>query len=308
MTVTESTISILISVIVFGTCTNILALIMSFKNKENHSNYLIMALSTSDLISTSILLPLTIYLESVDFEINSLILCKFYHFLNTSIVPASCLFLTTIALERLVLICFTRIYCLSKLGIALLILVLVLVSLILGIVPTMAVGLEKDILKNGTTIYTCTHTFENIPKKVVLIYRNFHNSIYLCSMVIVTIACIFIYIGIFKRHKTQMIRYQQAQQDEITQYGNENISEQLSYTSKFKLIIDVFIKDIRIFLKLLLIFLLFIVTHFPPILVIHDIIDNSSSLYYLFFLNSAFNPVIYCLCTSTFFYDLKKVF
>jgi hypothetical protein len=120
---------ILSSVSVFGTTANILAFIVSYHKRDNFNNYFITALSLSDIICTSIILPLTIYFELVLFETSSIHLCKFYHFLNTSIIPASCLLLTTIAVERCFLMCYNRCYYLTKIRSKLLIIFILSISL-----------------------------------------------------------------------------------------------------------------------------------------------------------------------------------
>ena len=66
------------------------------------------------------------------------------------------------------------------------------------------------------------------------------------------------------------------------------------------------IKDIRTALMLFIVTVLFIVSYLPSILVSREYIKNSAYLFYLYFTNSAINPIIYSFLNKSFRLEIYK--
>ena len=75
------------------------------KRDKLTSTVFIIALAAVDLVTCLIVIPFTVFMESVDFKINVDACCKLYHFLITSNVPCSALIMVAIAVDRYLCIC-----------------------------------------------------------------------------------------------------------------------------------------------------------------------------------------------------------
>lgn len=101
-----------------GTSGNALVLCV-FSNKREEkavSTLLIIALAVVDFVTCLIVIPYTIYMESVDFRVRDDTTCKIYQFLITSNIPFSALIMVVIAIDRYLCIChpFLRAFTVSR--------------------------------------------------------------------------------------------------------------------------------------------------------------------------------------------------
>jgi hypothetical protein len=75
------------------------------KNDKATSSFFILVLAFSDLVVCSILIPFTIFIEASNFQIESILFCKLYYFITTTIVPNGCFLMVSIAFDRFFCIC-----------------------------------------------------------------------------------------------------------------------------------------------------------------------------------------------------------
>jgi hypothetical protein len=102
----ENAFTFLTIVSVVGVIGNLIVSFVYLNKKDKQtSTFFISVLSLTDLTVCAVLVPITIYMEKNYFETNSIILCKLNFFLSTSIVPFSCLLMTSIAFDRYCCIC-----------------------------------------------------------------------------------------------------------------------------------------------------------------------------------------------------------
>lgn len=91
---------------VTGTAGNAVVLFVFSRTKEELvSTVFIIALACVDLATCLVVIPLTMYMEHVDFRTSNDLLCKSYEFLITSHIPFSALVMVCIAVDRYVCIC-----------------------------------------------------------------------------------------------------------------------------------------------------------------------------------------------------------
>ena len=90
----------LAAISLIGSIGNMLVVIVYWRKKDKQtSTFFILVLALSDLTVCSLLVPMTIYMESILFEIKSQFLCKLYFFLTTTTVPHSSLIMSAIAVN-----------------------------------------------------------------------------------------------------------------------------------------------------------------------------------------------------------------
>lgn len=210
---------------VIGTVGNILTIFCYWKKRNKQtSSFFILILAFSDLIVCFLLVPLTLYMEIVSFEIKNLIFCKIYFFLITTTVPFSCLLLISIAFDRYFCICYVHISKnLLTVGKAKIIIIFLLAtSCLLGIIPALNSVIQKDNFNkaqndNQTTnitiinwTYTCLVDLSTESQfgYLVLPFKNFYDLIYLISVIMVTCLYIAVYkeIRIKNRIKAERIK------------------------------------------------------------------------------------------------------
>ncbi len=84
-----SLIAFLTTVSVIGTVGNLIVAFVYWKKKDKQtSSFFILVLSCSDWIVCSVLVPMTIYIESIVYSTQNIYFCKSYYFLTTTIVPS----------------------------------------------------------------------------------------------------------------------------------------------------------------------------------------------------------------------------
>lgn len=213
-----------------GTIGNLLTILCFWRKKDKHtSSFFILVLAMSDLVASSLLVPFTIYMESVSFEITNVTFCKIYFFLITTTVPFSCLLMTSIAFDRYFCICYVHIsrnlFTVNKAKIVSLI--LMLTSSLLGVIPAFHAYVEINAAQNftnSTYSYTCTldtRTELDYIGNLVLTFKNFYDLIYVVSVVMVTFLYIAIYKEIRVKNRIKAERIRKLTNLEAAQHNNK---------------------------------------------------------------------------------------
>lgn len=97
---------ILIFLSIIGTAGNAIVLyVFSKKRDKLVSTLFILVLAFVDFVTCLVVIPYTIVLEYIRFEVKYAIICKVYQFLITSNIPFSCLIMVAIAVDRYLCIC-----------------------------------------------------------------------------------------------------------------------------------------------------------------------------------------------------------
>lgn len=101
-----SVVTLLVTLSAFGMAGNVLVLWV-FRQKKDKlvSTVLIIVLACVDLSTCVVVIPYTVFMESVGFLIENDVVCKVYQFLITSNIPFSALIMVTIAVDRYLCIC-----------------------------------------------------------------------------------------------------------------------------------------------------------------------------------------------------------
>ena len=144
---------------VSGTVGNISVIWFYVKHLKTALDVFIAALACVDLITCVCVIPFTMVMEALDYEINQLEVCKFYYFLITSNVPFSVLLMVIIACDRYLLINRPHIHILNVRRAIVIVFSLILFVFVLGIFTTLTVG---TVLEMGNT----TEIHEHISQKV----------------------------------------------------------------------------------------------------------------------------------------------
>ena len=208
------------TVSIVGTIGN---LIVSFvywkKNDKQTSTFFILVLALIDLTVCSIYLPLTIYLESILHKTDNLLICKSFHFLTTSLVPASVLLMTAIAFDRYFCICMVSRKVMTLSRAKLIVIILLTISILYGVVPSLCSTLvplspnnDNETLNNSLYFtkfddkyYQCNFDME----KTGLLLQNFkyfYDFVYLFSVIVITVLYVLIYKEIYTRRKIKRNR------------------------------------------------------------------------------------------------------
>jgi cholecystokinin A receptor len=131
--------SFLVVISVVGTIGNLIVAFVYWQKRDKQtSTFFILVLAFIDFTVCFILVPLTIYMEKILFETNSLILCKAYFFLTTTTVPSSSLLMTAIAIDRYFCICQANKNVLTLQKTKVIGVILLFISGLLGVIPALA--------------------------------------------------------------------------------------------------------------------------------------------------------------------------
>jgi cholecystokinin A receptor len=130
--------SFLVVISVVGTIGNLIVAFVYWQKRDKQtSTFFILVLAFIDFTVCFILVPLTIYMEKILFETNSLILCKAYFFLTTTTVPSSSLLMTAIAIDRYFCICQANKNVLTLQKTKVIGVILLVISGLLGVIPAL---------------------------------------------------------------------------------------------------------------------------------------------------------------------------
>ncbi|KAK2184238.1 hypothetical protein NP493_275g01032 [Ridgeia piscesae] len=136
---------------VLGTGGNAMVLYVFARKRDRFvSTLFILALAFVDFITCLVVMPFTIYMEYVDYEVGYDIVCKIYLFLITSNIPFSALTMAAIAVDRYFCICHPFLHAITLQRARVIIVSLMMFAGVLGIVVSLMHGVYDEIPKNGT--------------------------------------------------------------------------------------------------------------------------------------------------------------
>ena len=178
----------------------IVIVIYATKHDRLTSTVFILALAMVDSFACVCLMPLTMYIESVEWRIQSEFLCKFYYVINNSFIPFSSLLISGIAFDRYFAIChpFSRIITVSRAK--QIIAVMLSLALLLGGVSSMTIVVKQNPVTNNATAleYECTETrMLNTTKTQLFIYHIVQGSQF-SSYVLCILSVVILYVLIFR--------------------------------------------------------------------------------------------------------------
>ncbi|XP_071109157.1 cholecystokinin receptor type A-like [Haliotis cracherodii] len=140
----ETIIGLLAFFSLLGTTGNALVLyVYTRKRNKLPSTIFIISLAGTDLSVCIIVMPYTMTVEYLDYEIKYDILCKLYLFLITSNVPFSAFIMVAIAVDRYICICHPHWHVLDTRRAKLILFSLIVFSMILGIITALAYGVYQ---------------------------------------------------------------------------------------------------------------------------------------------------------------------
>ncbi|XP_046547499.1 cholecystokinin receptor type A-like [Haliotis rubra] len=127
-----------------GTTGNAVVLyVYTRKRNKLPSTIFIISLAGTDLSVCIIVMPYTMTVEYLDYEIKYDLLCKLYLFLITSNVPFSAFIMVAIAVDRYICICHPHWHVLDTRRAKLILFSLIVFSMILGIITALAYGVYQ---------------------------------------------------------------------------------------------------------------------------------------------------------------------
>ena len=158
--VTAVIVSMLVVFSVFGSAGNALVLyVFSTAKDDLVSTLFIIVLAVVDFSTCLLIIPFTIVVHLVSYQIRFDLLCKLYQFLITSNIPFSALIMTAIAVDRYFCIChpFARLLTLRRARVV--VVVLAAFASLLGIIGALTHSVYKRVgVSSNTTDYdTVTH-------------------------------------------------------------------------------------------------------------------------------------------------------
>ncbi|TNN14460.1 Orexin receptor type 2 [Schistosoma japonicum] len=139
------TVLIMLGIICFiGIFGNILVIIVySLKHDRLTATLFILVLASSDLLACVTLIPGTMIIEYLEWNIDSTFLCKFYYFINNTFIPFSSLLISCIAFDRYFCLCHPFKNILTRQKAKYVILILIFICSILGFSSTFTVRVEQ---------------------------------------------------------------------------------------------------------------------------------------------------------------------
>jgi hypothetical protein len=224
-----------------GIIGNLIVALVYWKKKDKQTATLfILLLAFIDLTVCMLLVPLTIYMETILYVTDSIILCKSFTFLTTTTVPSSTLLMTAIAFDRYFCICMANRNILTLRKARFIGVILIFFSGCLGVIPALAsviqipIQTRQDVSnsneENSTLssasltsesssseeLSSSNYTYSNQTSMLCFIdsesvysvfghliqsFKIFYDLIFVCSAITITILYILIYKEIFTRRK-----------------------------------------------------------------------------------------------------------
>lgn len=133
--------AILIFLSLTGTAGNTLVMyVFSQKKDKLVSTLFILVLALVDFVTCLVVIPYTIYMEYVDFEVESDFVCKLYQFLITSNIPFSAFIMVAIAVDRYFCICHPFLHAMTVIRAKLAVAVLALLAAAIGVCVSLMYG------------------------------------------------------------------------------------------------------------------------------------------------------------------------
>ncbi|GAB1605930.1 protein trapped in endoderm-1-like [Argonauta hians] len=162
--------------VIFGAIGNTLAICVFARKKEKlpHTIFII-TLAVTDFLTCSIIVPMTIYMLHINFETNSTILCRVYHFLITFNVPFSAFIMVAIAVERYLSVCHPFLHLMKPKSTLFTILTMLLFCSSLGLITSLCHGIK---LSCKTPSLPSMNTFQNynVSKKEIFNMTEYFES------------------------------------------------------------------------------------------------------------------------------------
>ncbi|XP_064642176.1 galanin receptor type 1-like isoform X2 [Lineus longissimus] len=129
-----------------GTAGNALVIYVFSKRNDNQtSTIFIIGLAIVDMATCAVIVPFTMVMEYMEYELEFDALCKIYHFAVTSNVPFSALIMSAIAVDRYLCICHPFLHAMNIKRAKICILCLGLFSSVLGAIVAMMHGVFRGI-------------------------------------------------------------------------------------------------------------------------------------------------------------------
>ncbi|CAH8842433.1 unnamed protein product [Trichobilharzia szidati] len=130
---------------IIGILGNILVIIVyALKHDRLTATLFILVLAISDFLACVTLIPGTMIIEYLEWNIDSTFLCKFYYFINNSFIPFSSLLISCIAFDRYFCLCHPFKNILTRECAKRVIFSLICICLLLGFSSTFTVRVERS--------------------------------------------------------------------------------------------------------------------------------------------------------------------
>ncbi|KAH8861970.1 Orexin receptor type 2 [Schistosoma japonicum] len=222
------TVLIMLGIICFiGIFGNILVIIVySLKQDRLTATLFILVLASSDLLACVTLIPGTMIIEYLEWNIDSTFLCKFYYFINNTFIPFSSLLISCIAFDRYFCLCHPFKNILTRQKAKYVILILIFICSILGFSSTFTVHyIINSYYKNAkfecTEIMKLNHTM--IERVLYQIVQKSQTSSYILCILCVVTLYILIYRSVSKVFKKRLeLKGVKRATDNTTQYNKQN--------------------------------------------------------------------------------------
>lgn len=220
---------------IVGTIGNSMVAIVYWQKKDKQtSTFFILVLALSDLAVCSILVPLTIYMEKILYETESIFLCKAFFFLTTAIVPSSSLLMSAIAFDRYFCICVVNRNVMTLLRARISVILILTLSILLGIIPflsSVVIQIEDTVELNDsyTSNYSHDLCFIDTESKytkfgfLIMPFKYFYDLIYAFSVIVITSLYVLIYKEIYVRGKMKRNRKRELLYNSIISQAENGI-------------------------------------------------------------------------------------
>lgn len=143
---------------VIGTIGNGLVLYVFTKPRQKFtSSPFILTLAGIDLITCLVIIPFTVAMEIINFEVSNDIVCKMYQFLITTTIPFSALVMVAIAVDRYFCICRPFVKVMTCQRVRIMVTSLFMIAVCLGMLSCLNFGIftehrvKEDLFKNNGT-------------------------------------------------------------------------------------------------------------------------------------------------------------
>lgn len=205
------------------------------------STVFILTLAGTDLLTTMVIIPFTVYMELVEFKGMPDAVCKAYHFLITGTVPYSIFMMVAIAVDRYLCICRPFLHFMNLRRAKIVVIVLALWAVLLGLIISLFYGVYErtpetissalnvtEVDANFTLLFPDSNETTFLENYTVMVEENvtrikyrgfcdrndlifalsfqsalqyFHSSLFVIAVIIVGILYGCIFIAVTKRRK-----------------------------------------------------------------------------------------------------------
>ena len=205
---TDEILIFLLTLSILGTVGNSTVAFVYWNKKDKQtSTFFVLVLASSDLMICCVLLPITIYMEKIQFLTENLFFCKLFYFLTTTIVPSSSLLMLALAFDRYFCICMVDKNVMNLARSRAIVMVLLVVALLCGIIPGWNAELKLIVYEYYMENVTDANTNDTLcmisldKNTIVGYFKNIYDIVYLCSVMVITILYGLIYREIYVRQQ-----------------------------------------------------------------------------------------------------------